>query len=146
MERGDISNLPAPAIVIDIDELLIRTYKPEGLLAYLGELGLRKFKAEVEVKRYRRIDSAYPLLENLFYKGLLIYLFAQRPWFYKKPLEKLLEPFIFSKLFVGGVGVRESLLGRRNVHWYYYSVPEHCSLVHKDKEKHVNHFSEIDLW
>lgn len=140
MEGGDISNKPAPAIVIDIDGIIIDVPR----FRFRG-FGKHFNPAKLEVDLYTVNDKVYPLLENIFYQDIAIYLFAHRPDRYKKALEDKLGDFIYTRLFVGGIREREALLKRRNVHRYYYHLPEHASFLSKSKEKRVEKWNEIIL-
>jgi len=152
VKYGDIDNKPSPAVVVDIDGLVIMEPNIEkvGYLRRLLErvkspsLLLNKVKAEVD--QYTLIDRIYPVLEGLFFNDITVYLFAHRPSVFKEPLEEKLEPFIYSSLFVGGIKERESLLSRRYVHLYYYKKAEHSSILYKNKERWIQAYNEIDLW
>lgn len=141
MERGDISNKPAPAIVIDIDNIIVEAPK----ITISEKFGKRFDMSKMEVDFYKVNDKIYPLLERLFYRDISIYLFAHRPSWYKEALEEKLEDLLFTRLYVGGIAKREALLRRQNVHWYYYNLPEHGSILSKEKERRVEKWNQISL-
>lgn len=145
MIQGDIDNKPSPAVVIDIDGLIVDAPKTSALSRF-AKLFIGDLKAiEIEVDSYTLHTELYPLLESLFYQDISIYFFAHRPHNYKPALLKLLEEFPYTRLYVGGIKEREALLRSRHVHWYFYSTPEHGSMLSKDKEKFIKHWSDISL-
>lgn len=146
MLYGDISNQWSPAIVIDIDDLIIEVPK-ESVLESLGRV-VAKNKlnlAQLDVRRYKLKKGIYPLLENIFIKDIAIYLFAHRPTHYQEPLEKLFQDLPITRVYTGGVKEREEVLSRSHVHWYYYNHREHASILSKHKERWVEAWNDISL-
>jgi hypothetical protein len=145
MLGGNISNQPAPVVVIDIDKLIIE--KPEKSISKFGSIISRMVSnAEIEVEQYKVNTDIYPLLENIYYNyDAAIYFFAHRPHFYREPLERKLDELLYNRLYIGGIKEREALLKRRNVIAYYYATPEHGSILSKSKEHYIEHWNEISL-
>jgi hypothetical protein len=141
MLKGDISNQLSPAVVIDIDGIIIEEFK------FDEKHGLFKRKPSIkkEVEGYKVIFEVYPILENMFYNDISIYLFAHRNSDFKPLLEEKFEELIYTKLYVGGIRERETLLNKRHVHWYYYKDPAHVSLLSKHKECWVQKWNELTL-
>jgi len=136
--KGDIDNRPAPAIVVDIDEIII---KP------LSEKLWRRVQKGVKLplSSYQLNSSIYPFLEHLLYLGIDVYLFAHRNKAEYENLERLFQGLVYSRLYVGGKKEREALLSRRNVHTYYYIKPEHASTLNKSKERRLTTWHQIGL-
>ena len=144
MEKGELSNKMAPAIVIDIDELIIEipedksiTDRVNMVANKLGETLSIERLSRMEVNSYRVKRGVYDILESLFYQDIMIYLFAHRPDSYRDGLERLLSDLPYTRLYVGDKRDREEILGRRHIKYYYYKVPEHSSTDNKKKEVKV---------
>jgi hypothetical protein len=141
MLNGDIDNKLSPAIVIDIDNLIIQKSNEKIPFYVVG----KQNRINYEVEHYEVSEDIYPLLEYLFYKDISIYFFAHREEFYREQLEKLLNDLPYTRLYLGGKVKRENLLKRKHIHWYFYNDPEHASMLSKNKERWIQHWSEISL-
>ena len=146
MRKGDISNKTAPAIAIDIDDLVVETPKPQeekGVWGWIKDkLTESESVAKIEVKRYE-VTDIYLYLADLFRKDITVYLLAHRTESYREPLENLLEGVPYNKLYIVDRVRREQILRRDNVKYYFYSRDEHASFMSGDINRKVESWKEI---
>lgn len=148
MWKGDIDNLPAPAIVLDIDNLIIKLPEKRQAVQVIGDyFRSERMRVANVVSEYKLVEEILPTLEHLFFKGIEVIIFAHRAKGFREPLRELLQDnmITYSNLVVGGTKERESLLKLKKVHWYYYSKPEHSSTNSKQKERWVSSWHDVSL-
>lgn len=133
MERGDISNLVAITLAIDIDGLI---FIPKIKRSFFG---FRQTK-ELEVNL-----RAMKVLDHHMLNGRMIYLIAHRDddTDYAE-LESMLEEmdFPYHRLFIVDAETREMILSRPHVHYYFYMDPLHFSTDNKRKERRILNIAE----
>lgn len=129
MERGNISNVSAPTIAIDVDELIV---VPEKKL-----FGL--------IKTFRINEEAIYVCEYHLMKGRMIYLLSHYLYDETEKIRKLLdeEMFPYTRLIhVQNPKKREIILGLPHVHFYFYSNPLNAATDNKRKEKQIVNITE----
>jgi hypothetical protein len=113
MQGGDLSNKQAPAIVIDMDDLLLIPPK-------------QRWRRRL-ISQNKKNPKAVTMMEELYYNyDVSLYVVAFRPKREFSKIERLLEPISYSHLYC----IEESwelidILRMRHVQRYIYSNPEH---------------------
>jgi|GEM_PF-6789245 len=153
MEKGQISNKPSPAIVFDIDGILIEQLDTgffDRLHSKMPDIVSKPFdkvKMLNEIRKYELIEQSADFIQKLFFMDYRIILFAHRNQVYYEELVDYFEEnhVLFNEIIVGGQKERERILSQDHVHYYYYSHPFHYSTSNKEKERHIDSWQELTV-
>ena len=141
MKGGDISNTVAPAIMIDIEDLIVEF--PQNLGTKKKILPKKVFSSDRF--GFKIIDEAVLNLEKFYLdEDINVYLFAHLDPKFEDTIFSLLEDIPCNKIYVGNSTKREMVLRFQNIHWYYYKKEKNApKIINRSKGVWVRDYTEI---